>query len=262
MGARPDDARLPVLAEGPGWVVVAKPAGLACHRSAMVPDRVTVHREAVRAFDRDIHLVHRLDRATSGCLVLAFDPETTARLQAAMADATARKTYLALVRGFWRWDDPVAIDVPIKDTHKVPREAHTVAEAIGRGHHPAVSLVRAQPSTGRYHQVRRHLRDCAHPVLGDAAHGDVRRNRRWRAAWGLPRLGLHCARLSLPLPGGDRLEATCPFPADLHALTTRMPWWPDAVAAEPLLAEPPLELSWPQGPDGRALSAARRTRRG
>ena len=102
---------LPILRQSDRWVVVAKPPALACHRSALCRDRVTLARWARMWFDRKVHLVHRLDRAASGCLVIAFDAETTAALQAALTAPEATKQYLAFTRGYW-WDDPVHVQSP------------------------------------------------------------------------------------------------------------------------------------------------------
>jgi len=237
---------LRVLARGRRWAVVAKPGGVACHRSGMVRDRDTLVRRARRRFGANLHLVHRLDRATSGCLVVAFDPVAAADLHDALRDPSTTKTYLALVRGFWKWDDPFTIDAPMKDDQGAWREASTVADVLGRSMAPRVSLVRARPRTGRFHQVRRHLRDVDHPVLGDSMHGDTRANRVWREQHGLPRLGLHCAALDMPDPDGGRIRVRCPVPLDLGQVLHAQPWWPDAVAAAPdLLTAPPMHLGPP-----------------
>lgn len=209
-----------VLQEGTGWLVVDKPSGLACHRSALVRDRDTLAVRLRAQLGQPIHLVHRLDRAASGCLVVALDPATTAALQDALTGA--HKEYLALVRGFFRWDDPVRVATDVPDSRGVPRAALTWVDAIGRSLDPRCSLLRAVPATGRHHQVRRHLRDLDHPILGDHAHGDTRENTAWRPR-GLARLALHCWRIRAPEVG---LHATAPLPEDLLDPLSRLPWWP------------------------------------
>jgi tRNA pseudouridine65 synthase len=92
--------------------------------------------------------------------------------------------------------------------------------------------VLAEPETGRWHQVRRHLRDVSHPILGDSTHGDTRVNRWWRETYGLRRLGLHCFSLDLALDG-ETIAATCPAPADLVHIWERLPWWNQALAELP-----------------------------
>lgn len=191
--------------------------------------------------DRPVHLVHRLDRATSGCLIVAFDPERTRDLQQRLAAPSTQKTYLALVRGFFVHEGVVEVDTPMKNTEGELKEAHSRVWALGASHEPRCSLLAVQPTTGRYHQVRRHTRDLHHPILGDSSHGDTRVNRAWREERGLRRLGLHCFRLTL----GD-LTVTCPIPDDLRHILEPLPWWADAIAALPGLDADPLPGSvWP-----------------
>lgn len=235
-----------VLAQSDDWAVIAKPARLACHRSHMVRDRTTLIDLLWAQFDRDVHLVHRLDRPVSGCLVVAFDTPTTQMLQAAMSDAAAEKVYLAQVRGFFRWDDPVDVDTSMRDSRGHEREAHSVVEVLGRAHEPRSSLVRVRPTTGRTHQVRRHVRDLDHPILLDSTHGDGKANAPWRDQHGMARLALHCLRMHLPLPDGGVLDVTCPPPEDLVAIWRAQPWWAEAVAREPRLALDPLALLAPE----------------
>lgn len=224
-----DAPHLPVLAASPDWVVLAKPSGLAIHRSERVHDEVTLVGLAGRQLGRRVHPVHRLDKPASGCLLLAFDPAHLAPLAAALA--AGRKTYLVAVRGSFKWDDPVSVSKPMADDRGVVREANTVLTCLGRSSDPRCSLLRAEPTTGRFHQVRRHARDLDHPVLGDHVHGDTRVNRAWRERYGLDRLHLHCLRLDLP----GMLDVTCPVPDDLAAVWRQLPWWDDACAAEPRL---------------------------
>lgn len=220
---------LPVLAAADDWVVVAKPSGLAVHRSPELNDPTYVVQEARRQFGRYVWPVHRLDRPTSGCLLLAFSAEAVEPLAASLAGG--RKRYLAMVRGCAAIGPPVVIETPMKDSFGVLRAARTTARCLAATPDPRASLVLAEPHTGRFHQVRRHLRDLSHPVLGDGVHGDSRVNRWWREARGLHRLGLHCVALDLVLPDGEPLRARCPIPDDLGAVWAALPGWLDAAAA-------------------------------
>jgi tRNA pseudouridine65 synthase len=233
--------RLHVLHEAERWVAVAKPARLACHRSQLCHDRQTVADLAMEQFGRPVHLVHRLDRATSGCLLIAFDPETTRALHDALVSEDARKTYLAMVRGYFRWDDPVEVKAPMTDSHGVIKDAHSVVRSLARSFEPWCSLLEVEPHTGRYHQVRRHLRDLNHPVLRDGTHGDSRANTWWIDHYGLDRLALHCHTLALPTPDGP-VALSCPLPDDLVQVWRRLPWWSEALLALPALHEPTLPL--------------------
>lgn len=226
--------RIEVLARGERWAVVAKPSGVAVHRSRMVPERDTLIR-AVRTVLPSASPVHRLDRATSGCLLLSLDPAATPALQAALA--AGEKRYLALVRGRMELA-PARVTNPMKGEDGVVRDAETLITPVATTSEPRSSLVLAVPVTGRWHQVRRHLRDLDHPVLGDAVHGDTRVNRWWREERGLPRLALHCLSLALAADG-ETIRATCPVPDDLRAVWQALPWWDDAVRAVPELLTMP-----------------------
>ncbi len=235
-------SHLHVLMRSERWAVVAKPARVACHRSELVRDGVTVADLARYRFRMPIHLVHRLDRAASGCLLIAFDPEMTTVLQSALSNHDAQKSYLAFVRGYFKSDEVVEVANDVKDSDGIPRDARSWVQSLGRGQEPRCSLLLVKPETGRYHQVRRHVRDLNHPVLGDSMHGDTRVNKTWREEHGLNRLGLHCHSLDLPLPGGARLKVTCPPPEDLAKIWRAQPWWQEAKLRLPDLALTPLDL--------------------
>jgi tRNA pseudouridine65 synthase len=223
-------------------VVVAKPPRLLVHRAPRAPAEHHALQIVRDMLGCRVHPVHRLDRPTSGCLVFALRREAIAPLQQALAAPDARKTYLAFVRGRWTRERSVTVDLPMKDDGGVLREAVSEVECLATCPDPRSSLLRIRPHTGRTHQVRRHARDLDHPVLGDGAHGDTRENRWWREHHGLRRLGLHCLSLDLPLPGGERLVATCPVYEDLLAIWQVLPWWEAALAAEPALALPALAV--------------------
>lgn len=224
---------LPILAQTDDWVVVSKPTGLAVHRSPEIRDPTYLVQVARDQLGRYVWPVHRLDRATSGCLWLAFEPGNLATYQEALA--AGHKRYLALVRGRYAGTGPVVITNPMTDSKGILREAHTDARCIGASQDPRCSLFLASPATGRYHQIRRHLRDIGHPVVGDGTHGDTRINRWWREERGMGRIALHCLSLSVDLPGGP-LEAVAPIPDDLRRVWSALPWWEDALAACPELA--------------------------
>ncbi|MCB9681251.1 MAG: pseudouridylate synthase [Alphaproteobacteria bacterium] len=241
--------RLQVLVRTEAWAVVAKPSGIAAHRSDLVRERDTLADRARHRFRAPVSLVHRLDRPVSGCLLLAFDADTARRLGAAMRGPDAHKTYVAMVRGTFRWDDPVTVTTEVANSQGTKGPAHSIVRVLGRSRDPRCSLVAVHPTTGRYHQVRRHLRDLGHPVLGDTSHGDSRENQDWRAR-GLSRLALHCLALDVPVDAGSDVHACCPIPRALAGLWRTMPWWDEACAAEPRLALPPMALEASDLTDG------------
>lgn len=236
---------LPVLAETDDWIVVAKPPRLIVHRNAH-------HRraEACLQWVRNqvggrVYPIHRLDFQTSGCLLFAKNREWAAALQPCLREG--QKSYLAFVRGYFNYEGRITVETPMKDDKGISKEAESLVECIGRSHEPRCSLLRVHPKTGRFHQVRRHVRDLHHPCIGDSDHGDTRINRWWRENSRADRLGLHCHRLVLTLPDDTLLEAECPLFEDQHELFQSMPWWEDALKMEPSMAAPPLLLpDWPK----------------
>jgi len=238
----PPDRSLPVLARDEQWIVVAKPPRLLVHRAPMAKADHYALQLLRDQLGQRVHPIHRLDRPASGCLLFALTRRAIPSLQQALASEEAIKSYLAFVRGEWRRERQVVVDNPMKDDRGRMRDALSVVACVGTSREPRCSLLRVWPRTGRFHQVRRHVRDLDHPVLGDAAHGDTRVNRQWREQYALPRLGLHCLSLDLPLPNGGRLRATCPVYEDLQRVWRAMPWWDEAVDAIPALALPPLPV--------------------
>jgi tRNA pseudouridine65 synthase len=169
-------------------------------------------------FRRRFNLVHRLDRGCSGCLLLAFAPlnepidyeddgdectdgssfagSATANLIRGMQSSNSTKTYVALVRGEgilrgvdFREQGWFLVDRPIKDENGRLNSAPTWFRFVAGhdhddGRRPRVSLVLCRPTTGRWHQVRRHLNGLSHPILGDSSHGNSKVNQRWRQRCG------------------------------------------------------------------------------
>jgi tRNA pseudouridine65 synthase len=209
---------VPVLFRDEGFVVVAKPAGLVVHRGYARERHVvmSIVRDALGCY---VHPVHRLDRQTSGVLVLALDAETTRTLAASFERGEVRKRYLALVRGSLR--EPGFIDHPVpkdEDAERVPAQTeYTPVAGTDR-----YTLVEARPLTGRFHQLRRHFRHIDHPIVLDKKYGrgifhDVAR------AHGLTRMALHACSLELPHPrNGTPLTVVCPLPSDLSEPFSRL----------------------------------------
>jgi tRNA pseudouridine65 synthase len=189
--------------------VVAKPSGVATHRGWADDDDALLQRarDAVGAY---VYPVHRLDRGASGAVLFALDREAAAAFAAAWE--TAEKTYLAITRG--HPPEEAVIDHPVPRAPGEPRVPAVTAirrlEVFGR-----YALVEARPRTGRLHQIRRHLKHLACPLIGDVRYGKGEHNRLFRAAHGLHRLALHAAALDVAHPDGGRLAVTCPLPADL-----------------------------------------------
>jgi tRNA pseudouridine65 synthase len=204
-----------------GLVVVHKPSGVAVHRG-WAPERDTMMARVRDALGHRVDPLHRLDRGTSGALALSMRREQTAYLSAPFQAHEARKTYLALVRG--SFPDEVDHDHPIRLGRSHERvDAHTRFRCVARG--DGCSLVSAQPVTGRLHQLRRHLKQLSHPIVGDVNYGKGDVNRRFREEFGLNRLALHAARLELSY-GAATVDVRAPVPDDLGATLRALGLWP------------------------------------
>ena len=201
--------------------VVDKPAGLMVHDSALARGESDFLADRLRQqFDRPVFLVHRLDRATSGCLLLAFDRDTASALGKALMAGELDKHYLAVCRG---WPEPRftidhALDggpgKPVKKAAVTHFERLATCElSLPSAHFPTsrYALLRAMPQTGRFRQIRRHLKHASHHLIGDTSHGDGRHNRQFRML-GIHRMLLHASRLAFPHPAdGRRLEVEAPL---------------------------------------------------
>ncbi len=204
-------------------VVTNKPAGLLVHRGWGQDDEVavTLARRATGSF---VYPVHRLDRGASGALVFALSSEVAALLHAAFEDGRVEKRYLAAVRGVAPSER--VIDHPIPRREDGPRvPAVTEVRRLSSGDH--VSLVEARPRSGRLHQVRRHLKHIAHPILGDANYGKGALNRALRETVGLARLALHASGLRFTHPvTGALVDVEAPLPDDLREPLEKLGLWP------------------------------------
>ena len=232
--------RLVVLARGDGWLVVAKPPRVISHRNFAHPHEYAMLQRVRDLTGGRVWLVHRLDRATSGCQLFTTRQDLAGPMSKALSEG--RKSYVTMVRGFFVPEEPVLVETPIKYPDGTYKEARSTVHLLGRSHEPRCSLLQVFPETGRHHQVRRHVRDLHHPVLRDGYHGDSRVNRWWRENHGMARLALHAHTLALTLPDGEPLSVTCPLFVDQAVLFRQQPWWDTAAAALPTLTADPLPL--------------------
>ncbi|TLF49701.1 RluA family pseudouridine synthase [Halomonas urmiana] len=218
-----------VLVEGRDWLVINKPSGLAVHGGSGVKIGLI---EALRQVREDLdflELVHRLDRDTSGCLLLAKSRPALLALNESLKQHRMDKQYLALVAGRWpaRRDFVSArLDryelgngerrVRVESAGKVARTRFAVRETFDK-----VTLIEAEPVTGRTHQIRVHAAHAGHPLLGDDKYGS-RESQRLAAGLGVPRLFLHAASLTFPEPTSGRpVQIRAPLPDDLEAALAR-----------------------------------------
>ena len=210
---------IPILFEDGEALVIDKPGGLPLDRPRAGGESLTDHLDALRlGFQRTPVPVHRLDRDTSGCLLLARNPKTLKRFAAAFEARAVAKTYLGIVAGEIA-DNRGTIDLALS---KISSAAEGWRMIVAKKGKPSVThwrklaerggltLVEFKPETGRTHQIRVHAAHAfGHALLGDPIYGEGR---------GAARTMLHAAALSVPRPNKEPIAATAPIPADFAAL--------------------------------------------
>jgi 23S rRNA pseudouridine955/2504/2580 synthase len=212
-----EDARL---------IVIDKPAGVAVHGGSGVSFGVI---EALRSArpDETLELVHRIDRDTSGLLLISRKPAALRALHALMRDGQVEKRYLALVKGKWelgkkRIDVPLRTDIRVGGertvkAHESGKEAASVFKPV-QFFGKQASLVEVELETGRTHQIRVHAAHAGYPLAGDEKYGEADFNEKM-AGLGLKRMFLHAHQLSFTWPDtGVEFTASAPLPADLKAV--------------------------------------------
>jgi len=212
----PMNSLLPILHADEQLVAIAKPAGLLVHRSALDAREEVFALQLLRdQLGRHVWPVHRLDKGTSGVLLFALDADSASLAAQAFEQGLVHKRYRALVRG-WPGADAGSITHALAKDPELPSQGQVLLEArtdwtcLRRLEWPLqtdprhassrFALLEASPQSGRRHQIRRHFKHIAHPIIGDATHGKGPLNRAVAAHLGLQRLWLHALTLELPHP--------------------------------------------------------------
>jgi 23S rRNA pseudouridine955/2504/2580 synthase len=218
----------PILLEDEHLIVVDKPAGLAVHGGSGIALGLIEQLRAARPQARFLELVHRLDRETSGVLLVAKKRSALTELHRQLRDGEVDKRYLVLVRGPWTHAKRV-VDVPLHKFATREGERRVRVEEAGRpavtifrrertwpAHDPPLALLEAELETGRTHQIRVHLAHLGHALAGDDKYGDFAWNRAL-AREGLRRMFLHAQRMTFAHPAsGEPTTIEAPLPADLQ----------------------------------------------
>ena len=194
-------------------VAVYKPAGWLVHRTGLDAGETRFVMQTLRdQLGQHVYPVHRLDKGTCGVLVMALHSDAARALSQSFEQHATTKRYLAMVRGWAPADievdhalrpDDAPADAAVQSAHTrfACLAQLTLAQACdARFDSTRASLVEAVPTTGRRHQIRRHLKHIAHPILGDATHGKGPLNRWWAERLGQQRLWLHAWQLTVPHP--------------------------------------------------------------
>ena len=233
---------VPSVYEDDHFLAVDKPAGLAVHGGSGIANGLIESLRAARPDARFLELVHRLDRDTSGLLLVAKRRSALTEFHRMLRDGDIDKRYVVLVRGRWR-DEKRTVRLSL---HKFStqagerrvrvdddsgREAITTFRRlqVWRDHDPPLALLEAELLTGRTHQIRVHLTHLGFPLAGDDKYGDFAWNKTLARA-GLKRMFLHAQRLSFAHPAsGEPVTLDAPLPQDLAAfLSTLTPGASDA----------------------------------
>ncbi len=219
-----------VLFEDPALLVVNKPAGFAVHGGSGLSHGVIEILRASRPDAPYLELAHRLDRETSGCLMLAKKRGALRRLQELQRQKRVEKRYVALLfgrirKGGWRADLPLRKNTLKSGERMVrvdPQGKPAVTQFKVLRAYADATFVEAQLETGRTHQIRVHAAAAVHPILGDPKYGDETTNRAWRDR-GLKRLFLHAASLRFAWPDdGIDFEIQAPLPDELKRLLEKL----------------------------------------
>ena len=216
-----------VVYEDKRLLVINKPTGVAVHGGSGISHGVIELLRYARPDLKDLALVHRIDRETSGCLVMAKRRSALRELHERFRQGQVEKNYVALVVGDWQYGDQL-IDVPLYVQNRQGGERHVIASPKGKEAQTRVSLSRTYgiysllqcaPLTGRTHQIRVHLDHAGHAIAGDDRYGDDDANKQARR-FGLKRLFLHAQSIAFADDNGNELHFTAPLAEDLEEFLT------------------------------------------
>lgn len=212
-------------------LIIDKPAGTAVHGGSGVSFGVIEQLRRARPQARLLELAHRLDRETSGLLIIAKKRSALTRLHDQFREGGIAKRYLALVKG--RWRNPLQhVRLPlhkyllpegerrVRVDAEQGKSAHSIVRLVARWEN--FSLVEVELKTGRTHQIRVHLSHLGFPIAGDDKYGDFALNKEL-ARTGLKRMFLHAARLELPHPlTHEPIQLTAPLPPELQSFIDQL----------------------------------------
>jgi tRNA pseudouridine65 synthase len=233
---------LPIIYRDDSLIAIHKPAGLLVHRSALDRHETRFALQMLRdQIGQPVYPVHRLDKGTSGVLLFALDREVGRLLSGQFERGEVGKRYVAVVRGYppesGEIDHPLA---RMADEHSGIASTAAAQQALTRYRRLATvelphrvdrypssryALVELEPLTGRWHQLRRHMKHISHPIIGDATHGKGRHNRLFQSLFGHPRLLLAATGMRLAHPlSGQTLRLQAGLAADFSEVIGRLGW--------------------------------------
>jgi len=212
-----------ILYEDDILIVLNKPSGFAVHGGSGIRSGVIEAIRVLRPDVRFLELVHRLDKATSGCLLVAKKRSALKALQLSFRNNQVKKTYLALLTGCWSQNKQIVTEPLLRSlgtggerwvkVHPNGKFAETLFRKVQQFNH--LTLVEASPKTGRTHQIRVHAAWLGHPIVGDDRYGDYRLNTQLKLK-GYQRLFLHAEQLQFSHPvSANLMHIKAPLPTEL-----------------------------------------------
>ncbi|MEZ0485085.1 pseudouridine synthase [Fibrella aquatica] len=221
-------ADLDILHQADGLVAINKPHGLLVHRSFIAADASEFAVQRLRdQLGQRVYPVHRLDRKTGGVLLFALTEALNSALQQQFAEGQVHKTYLAIVRGYT--PDELDIDYPLRrddgdgklgtlqDAFTALKTLHRAEVPVPFGKHDTsrYSLVELTPTTGRMHQLRKHMAHIFHPIIGDRPHGCNKQNKLFLEQFNMNTMLLHARQLQFTHPTtGEAVTIEAPFQSE------------------------------------------------
>jgi 23S rRNA pseudouridine955/2504/2580 synthase len=221
-----DELQHSVLFEDEGFLIINKPAGFAVHGGSGVSSGIIEGLRLIRPEARFLELVHRLDKDTSGCLIIAKKRSALRLFHELFRDNHINKTYIALLSGQWQRKKLIVNAPLLKNVQKSGERLVSIsplgkeAETLFRRLQTFVdtTLVEASPKTGRTHQIRVHAMSLGHPIVGDERYGEDDANKRFRHK-GYKRMFLHAQTLRFNHPvTGIAMIISAPLPPQLDKL--------------------------------------------
>lgn len=219
-----------IIFEDKHFLALNKPSGIAVHGGSGIHLGVIEALRLLRPQLKFLELVHRLDRDTSGCLLLAKKSSVLKELHGLLRSGEIKKTYVALVAGHWP-KSLLKVDAPLYKNQLQSGERIVRVQAEGkssltefsvRHYYTESTLVAAMPITGRTHQIRVHAQFAKHPIVGDEKYGDKEINKKMRQL-GCKRLFLHASQLEFTLPSIEKtITLNAELPEDLNQLLKRL----------------------------------------
>jgi len=224
---------LEILYRDEHLIAINKPHDLLVHRSSIAADveefALQILRDQVGQW---VNPVHRLDRKTAGVLLFAFNKDTEIAMHKQFTDNLVKKKYHAIVRG--HTPDNEDIDYPLRKENGTLQEAFTsyitlkrVEIDVALGSHPTsrYSLIELAPTTGRMHQIRKHMAHVSHPIIADRTHGCNKQNRFFKANWEMTTMLLHASSLSFIHPvTGNMINIEASFQPEFKRVMDLMNW--------------------------------------